>query len=231
MKPTFGCVYKTGGDYSLVDPLRLKHNVEKRTTVDYNFVCFTDNRELLPTEMLTAGQSHPTPMYGDFEGVDYWAKPLLAGYPGWWSVPEVFRLKGPVVVTGLDTVFVGSIDPFFELALSLGSDEFYMIHAFNRKEVWASGFMVWNGDWSWLWEEFNYKEHAPRFVGEQRYTRTSLLERGVEIKGVQDRIDGIYSYKHHVRYKEMPADARAILFHGKPRPSHLRDPWIRKEWR
>jgi len=225
MIPTFGCIYKTGGDYTMVDVLRLKHNVERRTSVPYNFVCFTDDINLLPTSAMEDGRIDVV------EVLDHWARPLLQNNPGWWSVPEVFRLTGPVVVTGLDTVFVGSVDPFFELAETCTPEQFYMIHAFKRSEVWASGFMVWNGDWSWLFNEFNYKEDSREFVGEQRYTRTRLLERGVAIQGVQDAIDGIYSYKHHVRGKGLPEDARAILFHGRPRPSHVREQWVRQEWR
>jgi len=144
----------------------------------------------------------------------------------------LFRLTGPVMVTGLDTVFVGEIDPFFQLAESCSEDDFYMIHAFKKKEVWASGFMVWNGDWSWLYNDFDYKKDAPEFEWEQRYTKTRVLGKGIEIQGVQDKISGIYSYKHHCRQqRKLPADARAILFHGRPRPSQVRDPWVRREWR
>jgi len=224
MKPTFACVYRTGGDYNTRDVLRLKHNVEKRTTMDFNFVCLTDDTTLLLTN------EHGVVV--DSVTEEHWAQPLFGNYKGWWSLIELFRLTGPVVITGLDTVFVGSVDPFLQLAKSLTEEEFYMIHAFKKNEVWASGFMIWNGDWSWLLDDFKYKEHSAKYQWEQRYTKFSLLKRGVEIKGVQDQIDGIYSYKHHCRGKGgPPKDARAILFHGRPRPGNVRESWIKKEWK
>lgn len=221
MKPTFACVYKTGGDYTANDAHRLMLNVQKHSIIDFQFICLTDDPLLLPTGA-----------HGDIvEHDDHWAMPLLNKWRGWWSVIELFRLTGPVVVTGLDTVFVGSVDPFFKLASEATSDDFYMIHAFKKKEVWASGFMVWNGNWSGLYKLFDYKNDSARYKWEQRYTKNTLLKNGVKIKGVQDYIDGIYSYKHHCRREgHPPKDARAILFHGKPRPSHCREKWIRREW-
>ena len=224
-KPIFGCVYKMGGDYTYVDVLRLKHNIERHTTMDFEFICLTDN----PILLATSENDYGVEIYSDLN--IHWALPLINNWKGWWSVIELFRLTGPVMVTGLDTVFVGPVDPFFELAMNTSEEDFYMIHAFKRKEVWASGFMVWNGDWSWLYKDFNFKRDSRHYKWEQRYTKQRLLNKGVPIKGVQDEIDGIYSFKHHCRKEgHPPTDARAILFHGHPRPSHCRDTWIRKEW-
>lgn len=232
IKPKFACVYKMGKDYNYVDVLRLKHNIEKFTSVPFEFICLTDDMALLPTTFTAVNQG------GDPDGIavvdrpDYWAKPLMNACPGWWSVPELFRLHGPIVVTGLDTVFVDSVDPLFELALKC-QDEFYMIHAFKKSEIFASGFMIWNGDWSWIYKEFSYKRHARYYRWEQRYTKAKLKERDVKIRGVQDHVDGIYSYKHHVRGKGLPEDARAILFHGTPRPSRVNrreEKWLHQAW-
>lgn len=225
MKPTFGCVYKTGGDYSATDVIRLKANIERHTSMDFQFVCFTDDPVLLPTDVNGVTDEF------EADGEGHWAKPLINNWPGWWSVPELYRLTGPVMVTGLDTIFVGPVDPFFELAQQ-AQDEFYMIHAFKKKEVWASGFMAWNGDWTWLYNEMKYPEEADKYKWESRYTKGKLAQHEIEIRGVQDYIDGIYSYKHHCRREgRPPKDARAILFHGRPRPSKVKQKWVKRQLR
>lgn len=221
MKPNFGCIYKTGGDYTADDVLRLKRNIERHTTMDFNFICFTDDPILLPTTDIGVTDEYK----------DHWAKPLINNWPGWWSVPELYRIEGPTMVTGLDTIFVGPVDPFFELAQK-AEHEFYMIHAFKKGEVWASGFMLWNHSWRWLYENFKYPEDADKYSWESRYTKNTLLNQGIEIRGTQDYIDGIYSYKHHCRKEgHPPKDARAILFHGRPRPSQVKTGWVRRELR
>lgn len=41
----------------------------------------------------------------------------------------------------------------------------------------------------------------------------------------------IVSYKYHCRRKKLPADARAVIFHGKPDPHEVNDPWVKQHWR
>jgi len=233
MKPKFACVYKTGGDYNHLDALRLKHNIEKHTSMDFEFICLTDDMLLLPTVDAALTHGGKNGEANILEDVDYWAQPLFNGWGGWWSVVELFRLQGPIVVTGLDTVFVDSVDPLLELALECGPEDFYMIHAFKKREVFASGFMIWSGDWRWVYNNFNFKRHARHYQWEQRYTKAQLAKRDIKIKAVQDFVSGVYSYKHHVRGKGLPGDARAILFHGTPRPGRVDrrvERWLEEAW-
>ncbi len=202
MIPTFACVLKSGGDYFPEHVQALAEQVKRYTSIDYRFVCYSDVK---------------------IEGVE--TIPLLENYPGWWSVPEVFRQKGPTVITGIDTVIRDSLDPLFELALKSFNDDFWMIRAFNPKNTFASGIMVYNGDWSGIWNDFTYPESTDGLRGgEQDHTIRYLRRKGVIPKIIQNEISGIYSYKRHCR-KNIPSGSRVILFHGKPRPFEVPSIW------
>lgn len=200
--PTFACVLRTGGDYLPEHVQVLQNQVKGYTTKPIRFVCYSDVPEIEGVEVI----------------------PLEKRHPGWWSVPEVFRNVGPTVVMGLDSVITDDIDNLFDLASASSPEDFWMIKAFNRKNKYASGIMVWNGDWSWLWKGFNYEREKNNPVGEQGYTIRALTKRQVKIGILQRRISGIYSYKHHCQ-REIPSDCRVILFHGKPRPFEVPGIW------
>jgi len=147
---------------------------------------------------------------------------LIHKWEGWWSKIEAFRFTGAVVYADLDTVFVDSIDCLFEMAMGLRSDIFAMNKAFNESEIFSSGLMLWNGDWTHVYEQFSFEFDAPKFMWDQRYIKSKLSD----IITIQSKVSGIYSYKHHVRENGLPEDARIILFHGKPRPSEVHEEWI-----
>jgi hypothetical protein len=199
--PTFACVLKMGGDYLPEHVQALAKQVKEHTSIPYEFVCYSDV---------------------EIEGVK--TIPLLENYPGWWSVPEVFRQIGPTVITGIDTVIKGSLDPIFKIALESSVSDFWMIRAFNPRKKFASGIMVYNSDFSGIWDAFTYPDSVEKLDGEQDFTIQHLKKKGIIPNILQDSVSGIYSYKKHCR-KRIPKDARVILFHGKPRPHEVPDMW------
>jgi len=201
MKPVFACVLKMGGDYKPEHVRALAQQVRKNTTVDHDFICYSDC---------------------DILGVK--TIPLKKGYPGWWSVPEVYRQKGPTIITGIDTVIRGNIDDLFALAVKSQSQDFWMIRAFANPKKTASGIMIYNGDWSWLWDEYRYPQVKTQFAGEQDYTNAMFKSKGITPKIIQDVFPGVYSWKKHCK-NGIPSDCRVILFHGKPRPFDVPELW------
>ena len=202
-KPIFACVLKSGGDYLPEHVIALAKQVERHTTVPYQFICYTDMT---------------------IPGID--TIPLEVGHPGWWSVPEVFRTLGPTVITGIDTIISDNIDCLFEIALESDQSHFWMIKAFAAWNDYASGIMIYNGDFSYIWDTFDYDKALKDFSsgGEQEHTKACLRSHDVEIRTIQARVSGIYSYKKHCM-KAVPTDARVILFHGKPRPWGVKWLW------
>ena len=201
---TFACLYRTGGDYDFGHVRALRLMVGDYSRLGIRFACLSD-------------RVHPDLL------------PLEKAYPGKWSMAELFKLTGPVIVTGLDTVIVGDIDPLIRLAETCTEDDFWMIRSFANQRKHASGIMIWNGDWSWLWKEYKYKKVRETYKLEQRYTTDKLHSRGVRIKTIQNEISGIYSYKKHCR-GGLPEDARIVLFHGNPRPHKVKSGWVPKRY-
>lgn len=207
---TFLVVLKSGGDFVPENAISLAHQVKKHLTYPHRFLCLTDM---------------------DFESDLLDTLPLLHGWPGWWSMVEMFRITGPVVATGLDTIIIDNIDGLAEIALVTQHDQFYMCRpqpkARKHGEILCSGMMVWNGDWRRLYERFIPEVHIPKFKKEQRYTADFLMnDIGTEVLIFQDRFQGFYSYKNDCQ-KEKPADAKIIGFHGNPRPHACRTKWVK----
>lgn len=205
----FVVTLKSGGDFEPWDAVTLANQVRDNLNVPHTFRCLTD-----------------------MEIDDDWIKvmPLEHGWPGWWSMVEMFGIAGPVIASGLDMIVVGDLDRLAELAMTCPNDVFYMARPqpkpFSKGELWCSGLQIWNGDWSWLRDNFDPDVHIGQFDKEQRYTSKMLHNDGVEIRAVQDYFEGYYSYKNDCR-RVVPDDAKVILFHGHPRPNQCRDKWVR----
>ena len=206
MPLTFTCALRSGADYDAEDVYTLGKQVERAFTHSVDYVPVTDVPGL--------GLS------------------LLHDTPWRWCLRECFRIPGPAMFVGLDTVIVGNLDPLYDFIQDLPSDEFAMIRPFNSKRShgkYASGITAWNGDWSWLCDLFvNDSERIMNeYKFEQHHVCDCLEEKGVKVHEIQDHVDGIYSYKWHCQ-EELPSDARIVLFHGLPRPRDVNDLWVQE---
>lgn len=206
----FAVVLRSGGDYIEEDPIILSRQVMRHLQIPHRFICLTDFELEDP--------------YVDFFKLE-------KNWPGWWSVIELFRITGPTIVTGLDTIIVDNINRLGEMALTCPETDFYMTGpqpaAKRRGEKFCSGIMMWNGDWSWLYRQFD-PVYIKKFGGEERYTTWQLLRNQVNVRTLQEEFDGFYSYKNDCRGKKMPSDAKVIAFHGKPRPRECEEKWAQE---
>ncbi len=183
----------------------LENSIDKHLTIPHSFVCLSD-------------------MDVDCESI-----PLEKDYKGWWSKIEIFRYRGHVLYLDLDTIILENINSLAGAILALPKDQFLMLKAMNRARRWASGIMGWSGDFSWIYDQFKYRQHLRQW--DQDYIIAKLLAENIEIKYVQDYQPGIYSYKHHCLEKGQPPDeAKIILFHGKPRPHQCDEEWVKENW-
>ena len=213
---TFVVTLKSGGDFKPFDAITLARQVRRHMRIPHRFVCMTDMAESFTT--------NPAMPY---------LIELEQGWPGWWSMIEMFQLAGPVIASGLDMIVLDDIDRLAELAMSCPMNVFYMARPqpkpHKKGEKWCSGLQIWNGDWHWLYTIFksNPKFYMEEFIKEQRFTYWHLMEHDhVEIRAVQDYFDGYYSYKNDCK-KGKPDDARVVLFHGHPRPNQIRERWVK----
>lgn len=206
---TFLVVLRSGGDYDISYVEKMREMVFRHLHLPHRFVCLSDDAR--------------APGY----------IPLKQDWPGWWAVIEMFRIKGPVIATGLDTVIINSIDRLGKLALTCPETSFYMCRpqsgAIRRGTKWSSGIMIWNGDWSGIYSDFSVRL-IPKFIGEQEYSSSWLMNVGANIRVLQDCFSGIVSYKNDCQ-AGLPAKTKVVLFHGKPRPKDVKDLWVKDNWR
>ena len=205
----FVCILKSGGDYKPCHVQDLKKNVEWALPNLDSFICISD-------------------MY--IQGVN--TIPLKRNYRGWWSMHEAYRIKGKVIITGIDTVFVKQSSQLFEIAETLGQNEVYMIRSTTHPERNISnGIQIWNGDLTSIYNVYDIKDGQIRHYGEQEYSIELLQNNGFSIKALNTGlVPGIYSYKKHCRRQRiLPKGANIIIFHGCPRPFQVvkNEQWIR----
>ena len=223
---TVACVFKTGGDFTPDYVRRLVVGVRRSLTVSHQFMVLTDEQEI--------------------EADIFDVRPLIHGWPGWWSKMELFTLPGPVLALDLDTVIVGSLDGLAREVEALGNR--MMLLQSWRQPTMGSAIMGWSGDVSGIWRTFlgNVAQQggarafsgnrlilpARQYRGDQDWIDEHLRQRKAEVVSVQSLISGVYSYKHHVVRMGLPTDARIICFHGHPRPHEVkpRPEWLGRYW-
>ena len=211
-KPVVVCVYRTGGDFFPNYVHRLVSAVRRNSLLELDILCLTDDPALS----------------GDFKTV-----PLKDTWPGWWSKVEMFRSDifdhRRAVYFDLDTVLLGNIDPLFEMEEWFGALRPW--NARNRANgIFASGVLSWDpARYGWLYNEFQ-NEHMRQFRGDQEYFSSQLNQRQYPWKPLQEVIP-ICSFKRQCR-QGVPADARIVCFHGKPRLPEVESlPWVKENWK
>lgn len=165
---------------------------------------------------------------GACSGVE--AVPLRHGYPGWWSKLELCRpdIEGDVFYMDLDTTVLGPIDDLAEVGCTT------LLQDFNgdiwRHKVLQSSLMylhrisrtkMWN---YWYGSEKRWMMSCHMQGDQQVFQR--VLGTGPRIHRWQDQFPGaVVSYKRHVLSNDgvLPAGARVVVFHGKPRPWHIEE--------
>lgn len=221
---TVALVYKSGGDFTADDVACLATDIpgamfdpETRKTIAHQVVCLTDRPD-------------------DAAGFVDRTVPLAHDWPCWWGKMELFKRPGPLLYLDLDTIITGSLAPLAKAVLALSDDQILMLRGFYRDDP-CSGIMGWNADLHWLYRGFaNEKsiewvnqthgvgawiDGKTHFAGDQDYIRAAIY-RKMSIRLAQDACPGLYSYKVHIQPTgTVPDDARAVIFHGLPRPSEV----------
>lgn len=178
--------------------------VSKNITIPHRFVCLTNTN--VPCESI----------------------PLERNWPGWWSKIELFRpglFEGQVFYLDLDTVILKNIDNIVSQ-----EEDFIGLRPFNPLKVldtwyFASGLLGWKaGKFDFLYEDFDFALEHKINRGDQDYLSKALDTRDIEFIYWQDLVDGIFSYKRHVRNTAYNVtDPSIICFHGSPRPWEVKE--------
>lgn len=158
----------------------------------------------------------------DVPGVETIA--LRYDWPKWWAKLEVFgpSIAGDVMFYDLDTVVLRSLPV---------PDRTTVLTDFGWPSRMASGLMfVTERDRARVWERFiaDPNGHMQACRRWPRWGDQGFLH---DVIGGSQRwqsfVPGeVVSYKLAVRGKGLPASARVVCFHGKPRPWECGEPWV-----
>ena len=179
---------------------RLFDGVGCRLTLPWRGWCVTDDASKLPA------------------GVEAIASDPLV--KGWWNKIALFRPDAlpngeRVLYFDLDVVTVGLLD---ELAAYQG--RFAILSDFYHPDRYGSSVMAWEAgkhDHVWrVWDRCGRPQFDP--WGDQRWIETMIdgADRWQDILPGQ-----IVSYKADRVHNGIPANARIVSFHGKPRPHEV----------
>jgi len=227
---------KHGTKYSADYVNKLYNMVERNCTLDYEFVCLTD----------------------DAKGIDPNVKiiPLPGGISGWWCKPYMFSkdlpISGTVLYMDLDVVIASNIDKLF----TWEPNRWCTIRDFTRamRPKWhkynSSIVRFRTGELDFVWTEFDKDKISiqKRLHGDQDW----LYEVTHKRQGAMLYPDSwIQSWKWEVRKDKTfaPGGIRGsrrlktiehvkprveccvCVFHGDPNPEHCNDPWVVDNWK
>lgn len=196
-----------GDKYTTEDVLTLQRQVSKHLDEPHRFSCLSDRHR---------------------EGV-HCVVPVER-WPGWWSKLLLFRYAvGRVLYLDLDVVITGPLDDLLSDRLSMPSNWGQSGHGGCQSSVmsWATD----HGSYSVLAGMFRPEDLTPPangnygyykgLWGDQEYITSQLGNPGNYIR----EMEGVYSYKYHCQ-KGLPPEASVVCFHGRPKPSEVRDAWV-----
>ena len=168
----------------------------------------------------------------------------------WWYKMQIFNANyhaGPLLYFDLDTVIIGSLDWLVNLPL----DYFWTIRDF--KYLWKSNNFTINSSIMWfntkqfhsVWEDFSSKKLekiTAVYRGDQDYITEAIsvkYRRFFELDRVKSWrwqcLDGGYNFdrKFHLKPNtgtQVTDLASVLIFHGKPKPKDITDPFIVQHW-
>lgn len=227
---------KHGTKYSSEYVNRLYNMVKNNCTLDFDFVCLTDDPSGIDPNIVI--------------------RSLPKGFEGWWCKPYMFSdqlaLKGTVLYMDLDVVIAENIDKLFNYK----PNSWCIIRDFTRKmrPTWqkynSSVIKFRAGEMNEFWLDFKNNQRAiqRKYHGDQDW----LYDAAIKLKPAELFPDNwIMSWKWEIRrskdlqygmprgrrklrtveHVEPPKECCICVFHGDPNPDNCDDPWVVKNWK
>jgi len=242
-------VFDPNDDYSQIYILCLKHgtkysseyvnrlyNMCKRwCSLDFKFVCLTDNAEQLNSDIMIL--------------------PIPSGLTGWWCKPYMYSkelpIQGTILYMDLDVVLSANIDKL----ITYQPNHWCTIRDFTRamRPKWprynSSIIRFKTGELDFVWDKYIKEPKAiqSRFFGDQDYLYAETHQK----KGAMLYPDSwVQSWKWEVRkskvlelnkakgtrkFREVEnvvprVECCVCVFHGDPNPHNCDDPWVKENW-
>lgn len=179
----------------------LKSMVERNTTVEHNFVVFSDR---------------------EWDGID--TRILKPGYEGWWNKLQMFDTSHKlgtdrIVYLDLDTVLTGNIDWLMNYnGRFMGIEDVGAVNAHqpHLKGKLQSAVMSWDYYLNHsIWTDFLTNKPMNQFRGDGEYLEAAINPMN------RDLLQNVYpnklkSYKYDVYNEGLKPDTSIVCFHGRP---------------
>lgn len=197
------------GKYTELWVERLYRGARRQLTVPFRFVCFVDVPRVFKEPAIEQER-------------------LSSDAPGYGHFTEPYRLNEPMILVGLDTLFVSNCDELARWCLEGDrlamprdhrsyrlKDQGYPDQAINGVALVPAGFRrVWDE-----WQGENDMVHIRRYPW----------------MAIEDRWPGtVLSYKMQLRRNDpdpLPKACRIVYFHGQPKQDSLQHlQWARENW-
>ena len=162
------------------------------------------------------GDDHEFICFSDheIEGVQCrWVPPEL---PGWWAKLYLFSLGVPLLYFDLDVVIVDDLKPLLSWE-GFGILDDWWLPGFN------SSVMKLTGTEDHVWSAFRLEHTKTLRQGDQQWI-SMMLPEAKTFPG-----EWFPSYKASKCQEAIPDGARAVIFHGQPRP-HEVGGWVKEKW-
>jgi hypothetical protein len=242
-------VFDPNNDYSQIYILCLKHgtkysseyvnrlyNMCKRwCSLDFKFVCLTDNADQLNSDIMVL--------------------PIPSGLSGWWCKPYMYSkdlpIQGTILYMDLDVVLSSNIDKL----ITYQPNHWCTIRDFTRamRPKWprynSSIVRFKTGELDFVWDNYikNPVAIQRQFFGDQDY----LYDATYKKKGAMLYPDSwVQSWKWEVRKSRLlelnkakgtrkfqvvedvvpRVECCVCVFHGDPNPHNCEDPWVKENW-
>jgi len=212
--------FKWGKEFGPEYVNRLYHSVKRNTTIDLNFICYTE----------------------DPSGVECETREFLEPLPHWWYIIGLFNkshgFTDRVVYMDLDTIILNNIDHILSIDVP-----FITLRDYYRPRGLQTAYIAWQPSWGeFIWERLAAQYSRDQYPLLRKLGRgtNGFLEDSVglgpEVPRLQDHVPGeCVSYKVHIRDKRQACnfnDVRMVFFHGKPRPHEVANlDWMKENWK
>jgi len=225
--------FKWGPKFTADYVNNLYRAIQRNTTVEHRFICYTD----------------------DPEGVECETRPFLIDLPVWWYI---IGLTNPehdhadkLVYMDLDTIITGNIDHILTL-----DKPFATISDFGWLSGLQTAYIMWNKSvrdsvWEYFTTKYEPKDYPNLDCDYTQWGGTNqFLEECMGVVRInQNPIPGIKSAPPVVRlqdvypgecvsYKaqglqnvqQLDEDIKMVFFHGRPQPHEVDNEWLKKHW-
>jgi hypothetical protein len=227
---------KHGVKYSSEYVNKLYNMVKRHCTLDYDFVCLTDDKTGIHPDVITL--------------------PLPRGITGWWCKPYMYSkdlpIKGTILYLDLDVVVASNIDKL----LTWSPDNWCTVRDFTRvmRPKWqkynSSIVRFKTGELDFVWTEFekNKDDITKRLHGDQDWLYEATRKHQAmlypdswiqswkwEVRSDKTfavgGIRGKREFMHDDHHAKPRVECCVCVFHGDPNPAYVRDKWVVDNWK